>query len=74
MGQIVWYTIKVGPDVSNTTRKLDVNMSHTGTEHWKALENLSRYLKDKETKGINIGNIKYIKLFMLYNSKYATNK
>ena len=30
VGQIMWYTMKVGPDMANTERELDVHMSNPG--------------------------------------------
>ena len=36
VGQLMWYTTKVGPDVANVERELAVHMSHPGTENWKA--------------------------------------
>ena len=29
MGQLVWYTMKVGPDVANATIELSMRMSHS---------------------------------------------
>ena len=31
VGQLMWYTTKVGPDVENTARELAVHMSHPGS-------------------------------------------
>ena len=31
VGKLMYYTTKVGPDVMNTTRELEVQMSHLGT-------------------------------------------
>ena len=33
VGQLMWYTTKVGPDVANAARELAVHMSHSGTDH-----------------------------------------
>ena len=30
IGQLIWYTTKVGPDVGNAARELTVHMSHPG--------------------------------------------
>ena len=37
MGHLMWYTSKVGPDVSNAVRELAVHMIHTGPKYWKVL-------------------------------------
>ena len=74
MGQLMWYTIKVGSGVANAARGLVVHMSHPGTEHWKALGLLIGYLKSKETKGIIIRNPKVLKSVMFCDSNYAICK
>ena len=70
----MWYTAKVGPDVENTTRELEVHMSHPGKEHWKSLGSFIGYLKIKETKGIVIRNPKVLKAVMFCELNYATEK
>ena len=45
VGQLMWYTTKVGTDAENAARELEVHMSHPGPEHWKALGRLIGYLK-----------------------------
>ena len=72
VGQSMWYTIKVGPDVANTSRELAVHMIHHGTEHWKALRCLVRYVKGKDTKGTVIRNTKVPKAVMLCDLNFAT--
>ena len=74
VGQLMWYTTKVVPDVTNAARELAVHMSHPGPKHWKALGHLIGYLKDKETKGIIIINPKVIKSVMFCDSDYVTFK
>ena len=32
VGKLMWYTTKVGPDMENVARKLEVHMIHTGPE------------------------------------------
>ena len=70
----MWYTNNVGPDVENAARELAVQMSHPGTEHWKALVLFIGYLKGKDTKGITIRNTKVLKAVMFCDSSYATDK
>ena len=57
----MWYTTKVGPDVKNMARELEVQISYLGTEHWKKLERFIGYPKGKETKGIIIKKPKVMK-------------
>ena len=74
VGPLMWYTTKVGPDVVNTKRALEVRLSHLGTEHWKTLGRLIWCLKGKYTKCIIIRNPKVMKVVMFCYSKYATDK
>ena len=74
VGQLMWYTTKVRPDVANAARELVVHMSHPGPEHWKVLGRLIGCLKGKETKGIIIRKPKVLKAVMFCDSDYATDK
>ena len=47
MGQLMWYTTRVEPDVANAARYLEVHMSHPLKEHWNALVGLIGYIKGK---------------------------
>ena len=53
LGQLMWSTNKVLPDVANAARELVVHMSHPGPEHWKVLVRLIGYLKGGKFKEIN---------------------
>ena len=47
VGQLMWYTTKVGYDVENMARELAVHMLNPGPEHWKTLGRTIGYLKGK---------------------------
>ena len=47
VGQIMWYTMKVGPDMSNAEIELTTNMIHPLLENCKALGRLIGYTKGK---------------------------
>ena len=64
VGQLIWYTTKVGPDVTNVARELEFHISHPGPEHWKKLGRLIGYLKVKNIKGIIIRRPKVLKFIM----------
>ena len=74
VGQIMWYTIKVGPEMANTEREFEVHMSNPRTEHPKALGDFIVYLKVKETKIIAIRKPKVLKAVMFCDSKNSTYK
>ena len=74
VGQLIWYTTKVVPDVANVARYLALHMSHPGTEHLKALGRLIGYLKGKYTKGIIIIKTNVLKAVLFCDSNYATYK
>ena len=74
IGQLMWYTTKVRPQVEKAARDLAVHMSHPGTKHLKALGSLIGYLKGKETKGIIIRNPEVLKAVMCRDSNDATYK
>ena len=54
VGELMWYTTKVGPDVANEARELDTYISHTRPEHWKSLGRLIIYKKKKKEKNNNL--------------------
>ena len=70
----MWYTTKVGPDVANTARQLEVHMSHLRPEHWKALGCLIGYIIVKDTKFIVIRNHKFLKQVIFFDYNYAKEK
>ena len=74
MGQFMWYTDNVVPDVANAAKEMLVHMSHPGLEHWKALERFIDYLKGKYTKGIINRKTKFMKSVMFCVLNYATDK
>ena len=74
LGQLMWYTTKVVPDVVNAARELEVHMSHPWLEYWKSLGRLIGYLKGKETKGIVVRKLKVLIYVMFFGSNYATDK
>ena len=47
VGQLIWYTNKVGTDVAHADKELAVHTSHPGIKHWKSLGHLIGYLKVK---------------------------
>ena len=64
MVQLMCYTTKVGSDVANAARELEVHLSHPAPEHWKVLGCLIGYLKGKETSDNVIRNPKVLKYIM----------
>ena len=74
VGELTSYKTEVGPDVANTERVLEVQMSHLWTEHWNTLGRLIGCLKGKQAKGIIIRKPKVMKVVMFCDSTYATDK
>ena len=74
VGQSMWYTTKVVPDVANSARELAVHISHPGPEHYKTLGHLIGYLKGKETKGVIIIKHNVMISVMFCDLNYATYK
>ena len=72
MGQLMWYTTKVGTDVVNAARELAVHVSHPGPLHWKELGRFIGCLKGKSTKGIIIRKPMVLKAVMFCDSNYDT--
>ena len=74
VGQLMWYTTKVGPNMANAARELAVHMSCSGSEHWKSLGRFIGYLKGKEAKSIIIRKPKVMKAVIFCDSNYVTKK
>ena len=49
VGQLMWYTTKLGSDVVNAVRELAVHMIHPRPKHCNSFGCLILYLKGKET-------------------------
>ena len=45
LGQLLYYTTKIAPPMSNAVRELSSHMSNPSKEHWKAMERTVGYLK-----------------------------
>ena len=52
VGQLMFFTTKLGPKLGNATRALSGFMSSPGATHWAALGRVIGYLKSMEMKGI----------------------
>ena len=45
VGQPMWYTTNVGPEVENVAKELILHIIHPGKVHWKALRRFVGYIK-----------------------------
>jgi Reverse transcriptase (RNA-dependent DNA polymerase) len=50
VGKIMYYAIKIAPEICNTIRELAGHLSNPGEEHWKALERCVGNLTSEGTK------------------------
>ena len=73
VGQIMFYMVKVGPDVANAARELAQHMTNPGEEHWNSMERMVGYMKGKEFYGIILRKPKYLKGIDFCDANYATN-
>ena len=70
LGQLLYYTTKIAPPMSNAVRELSSHMSNPSDEHWKAMERTVGYLKGhgkyeftlrapEELRGIHVRDANY---------------
>ena len=52
VGQVMFFTTKLGPKIGNATRALSGFMSNPGEPHWTALGRLIGYMKGMKIKGL----------------------
>ena len=73
VGQIMFYMVKVGPDVANAARELAQHMTNPGVEHWKSMERMVGYMKSKDFYGIVLRKPESLKAIDFCDANYATN-
>ena len=73
VGQIMFYMVKVGPDVANAARELAKHMTNPGEEHWKSMERMVGYMKGKKLYGLIYRKPENLKCIDYCDANYATN-
>ena len=73
VGQIMFYMVKVGPDVANAARELAQHMTNPGEDHWKSMERMVGYMKGKSFYGIVLRKPECLKGIDYCDANYATN-
>ena len=73
VGQIMFYMVKVGPDVANAARELAQHMSNPGEDQWKCMERMVGYMKGKTFYGICYRKPNALKGIDFCDANYATN-
>ena len=73
VGQIMFYMVKVGPDVANAARELAQHMTNPNEDHWKSMERMVGYMKSKEFFGIIFRKPESLKAIDFCDANYATN-
>ena len=71
VGQVMFFTTKVGLKTGAATRALSAHMSNPGSIHWKALERLIGFLKGMELKGITYLEPESFQVIALADTDFA---
>jgi hypothetical protein len=71
VGKIMYYTTKMGPELSNAARELASHLSNPGEEHWKALERCVGYLTNTTDNGLTFRTPRELRSISLCDSDYA---
>ena len=73
VGKLLYYTTKIGPEMSNAVRDLSSHMSNPGPEHWKALERCVGYLTsmEKDLQGLVFRRPRTLRSISYADSDYA---
>ena len=74
VGQIMFFTTKVGLKIGAATRALSAHMSNPGPEHWRALERLIGFLKEMKLKGIMYLEPETFQVLALADTDFANCK
>jgi hypothetical protein len=73
VGKIMYYTTKIAPDCANAARELSQFMARPTQEHWKAMESLVSYMKQKESHHLILRKPRELRVIGSADSNYATN-
>jgi hypothetical protein len=69
----MYYTTKIAPDCANAARELSQFMARPTKEHWKAVERLVGYMKQKESHHLIFRKPRELRVIGSADSNYATN-
>ena len=74
VGQIMFYSTKISPEIANSIRNLAQHMINPGIQHWKALERLVGYIKGKETHELILRKPKELRNYSYVDASFADCK
>jgi len=70
VGKLLYFSVKVAPELSNATRDLAGHMSNPGADHWKAAERLVGYVSKKKI-GLTYRQPRELRSISYCDSDYA---
>ena len=72
LGQLLYYTTKIAPPMSNAVRELSSHMSNPSEEHWKAMERTVGYLKGHGRYEFTLRAPEQLRGIHIRDANYAT--
>jgi hypothetical protein len=69
----MYYVTKIAPDCANAARELSQYMARPTQEHWRALERLVGYMKQKKSHHLIYRKPRELRVIGSADSNYATN-
>jgi hypothetical protein len=74
VGKIMYYTIKIAPEICNAVRELAGHLSNPGEDHWKALERCVGYLAGERIKPLCLRKPRVLQSISDCDSDYAKDE
>jgi hypothetical protein len=73
VGKIMYYVTKIAPECANVARELSQYMAGPTQEHWKAMERLVGYMKQKKSHHLIYRKPRELRVIGSADANYATN-
>jgi hypothetical protein len=73
VGKIMYYVTKIAPDCANAARELSQYMARPTLDHWKAVERLVAYIKEKKSHHLVYRKPRELRVIGSADANYATN-
>ena len=73
-GQILYYMVKIGPELANAARDLSTHMSNPGEEHWKSMERCVGFITNNRDDKLVIRSPKNLETEHFFDSDFAKSE
>ncbi len=74
VGKLMYYMMKVGPELGNAVRELAGQMVKPNSKHWWAVKHVVGYVTNEPFQGVILQKPRNLRPYIYADSDYATDK